>query len=119
VRRSRWGTLKFEGKPIEAAPIPVLARFVRPDDRMPGHAEARGRVPPRRVVTASDMTTFLADPQMHPVPVALAEAVLATQRRGRDIADPVEMRASGVHIQALLSRATGGDSTGSKAADDR
>jgi hypothetical protein len=76
-------------------------------------------VPPRRVVAASDVTAFLADPQMHPVPVALGEAVLATPGRGRDIADPVEMRASGVHVQALLSRATGGASTGLKAADDR
>ena len=61
---------------------------------MPGQAKVRGRVPPRRVVTASDMTAFLADPQMHPIPASLSQAVLATPRRRRDIADPVKMRAS-------------------------
>ena len=117
VRRCRRGTLEFERKLIEVAPIPVLARFVRPNDRMPGQTEVRSRVPPRRVVTASDMTAFLADPQMHPVPASLGQAVLATPRRRRDIADPVEMRASAVYAQALLSRATSGTSAGTKAAE--
>jgi hypothetical protein len=55
----------------QLASYAVLAWLVRPDDRMPGHAEMRGRVPPRRVVTASNMTAFLADTQMHPVPASL------------------------------------------------
>ena len=62
VRRCRRGTLEFELKLVEVAPIPVLARFVRSDDRMPGQAEVRCRVPPRRVVTASYVTASLADP---------------------------------------------------------
>ena len=111
VRRCRRGTLEYECKLVEVTPIPVLARFVRPDNRMPGHAEVRGRVPARRVVTASDVAAFLADPQMHPVPASLGQAVLATPGRGRDIVDPVEMRASAVHVQALPSRATGGASS--------
>lgn len=49
---------------------------------MTGQAEVRGRVPPRRVVTASDVTAFLADPQMHPVLASLSQAVLATPDEG-------------------------------------
>src|SRR6202011_4563165 len=78
VRRCRWGTLEFERKPVEIAPTPVLARLVPPYNRVPGQAEVRGRVPPRRVVTASDVIAFLAGPQMHPVPASLSQAVLAT-----------------------------------------
>jgi amidase len=53
---------RLERDVVEVAPVPVLARFVRSDDRMPGQAEVRCRVPPRRVVTASYVTAFLADP---------------------------------------------------------
>src|SRR5258708_33250543 len=99
MRRRRRGTPEFEKHLVKVTPITVLARFVRPDNRMPGQAEVRGRVPPRRVVTASDGTAFLADPQMHPVPASLSRAVLATPGRGRDIVDPVETRAAAVHGQ--------------------
>src|SRR5258708_8248254 len=56
-------------------------------------------MPDRRVVTASGVTAFLADPQMHPVPASLGQAVLATPGRGRDIVDPVQMRAAVVHVK--------------------
>jgi hypothetical protein len=56
---------------------------------------------------------------MHPVLAALGQAVLATPERGRDMADPAEMRAAATHGQALPSRATGGASAGSKAAENR
>jgi hypothetical protein len=55
------GTLEFEHELAEVAPIPVLARFVRPDNRVFGQAEVRGGVPARKVVTASGVTAFLAD----------------------------------------------------------
>src|SRR5258708_15905782 len=55
------GTLEFEHELVEVTPIPVLARFVRPDNRGPGQAEVRGGVSARRVVTASGVTAFLAD----------------------------------------------------------
>ena len=61
LRRSRRGTLEFEHELAEVAPIPVLARFVRPDNRVSGQAEVRGGGPARRVVTASGVTAFLAD----------------------------------------------------------
>src|SRR5258708_36255195 len=98
MRRRRRGTLEFEQHLVKVTPIPVLARFVRPDTRMPGHVEVRGRVPPRRVVTASDVTAFLTDPQVHPVLASLSQAVLATPGRGRDIVDPVEMHGAVVHV---------------------
>jgi hypothetical protein len=41
------GTLEFEYKPVEVTLIPVLARLVRPDNRRPGHAQGRGRMPSR------------------------------------------------------------------------
>ena len=34
---------------------------------MPGHVEVRGRVPVRRVFTASDVIAFLAELQVRPV----------------------------------------------------
>src|SRR5260370_10502464 len=93
------GTLEPDHKPVEIAPIPVLPRFVPPYSRVPGHVEVRSRMPDRRVVTASGVTAFLADPQMHPVPASLGQAVLATPGRGRDIVDPAQMRAAVVHVK--------------------
>src|SRR5258708_8983709 len=55
------GTLEFEHELVEVTPIPVLARFVRPDNRVSGQTEVRGGVSARRVVTASGVTAFLAD----------------------------------------------------------
>jgi hypothetical protein len=78
MRRCRRGTLEFEQHLVKVTPIPVLARLVRPDNRVPGDVEVRGGVLPRRVVTASDVTAFLANPQMDPVLAALGQAVLAT-----------------------------------------
>jgi hypothetical protein len=47
----------------------------------------------------------------------LLQAVLATPDDERDIVDPVEMRATLAHILALPSRATGGTTADSKAAE--
>ena len=82
MRRCRWGTLEFEHELVEVTPIPVLARFVRPDNRMPGQVEVRGRVPSRRVVTASDVTAFLAEPQVHPVLASLTRQSSQPQDEG-------------------------------------
>ena len=42
-------------------------------------AEVGGGVPPRRLVTAPDVPTFLAHAEVNPVAPALSEAVLATR----------------------------------------
>src|SRR5271169_5538687 len=118
MRRRRRGTLESGHGLVEVTPVPVLARFVRPDNRMPGHVEVRGRVPLRRVFTASDVTAFLAEPQVHPVLASLTRQSSPPQDKG--VTSWIRsMRAAAVHVQTLPSRAAGGAPVCSKAAENR
>src|SRR5690606_10020670 len=76
---------------VAVAPPPVLARLVRPDDRVVAVGAEVGRgVPVGRAVAAADVPAGLADPQVEPA-IAGAQAVLAAVRRGLHVADGVEV----------------------------
>ena len=74
-------------------PEPVLARFERPDDRVPARPPVRRRVSCQRVVTATDMAADRAAPQVHP-PAARGVTLDTTgsARRNRGIDDSAHNR---------------------------
>ena len=51
---------------LDIAPPPAFGRVITFDDRMPRRVKVFGRVPARRLVTASDMPARATDSQMKP-----------------------------------------------------
>src|SRR2546423_2956376 len=92
----RRGAVDREGEIVEVAVPPVLTRFVGLDDRVVLRGEVRGGVPVGRVVTAADVATRHAHPQVHPL-AADAQAVLAPGAARGDVDDLVEVRAGLAH----------------------
>src|SRR5205807_657239 len=76
VRRRRGCVGQLEGGLVDVAPVPVLARLERPDDRVARCQEVAGGVPAGRVVAAADVAALLADAEVDPVPPARGETVL-------------------------------------------
>src|SRR5947209_3526855 len=97
MRRSRRRSFELEADVVQVAVVPILARFVGADDRVPGAAEVRSRVLARRVVAAPDVAALLAHAQMHPVPAAGGGALDAPGPGGRDVADLIQVGAVLVH----------------------
>src|SRR5487761_455811 len=87
---------------VLVAPAPVLARFERPDDRMPGAPEMLGRVLVRRAVAATHGTARHAVAQVHPR-VPCREAVFTPLGAGGNLADLLEMCA---FVHHFLQRTT-------------
>jgi hypothetical protein len=67
MRRGGRCPFELKYKLVDVTPVPILTGFVRPYDGMSGSVKMLGRVPARRLITASDVTAFLAHPQMNPV----------------------------------------------------
>src|SRR5262249_32661294 len=82
---------------VDVAPVPVLARLERADERVRAHARVRRRMPVGRRVAAANVTAREADAEVQPL-VACPKAVLAAVDRGRQLEhlDLVEVRADGV-----------------------
>src|SRR5437016_2819427 len=80
------------------------SRFVGLDDRVVLRTEVRGGVPVRRVVTAADVATRHAHPEVHPL-APDAQAVLAPVATRSHVADLVEVSAGLVHAHARRARA--------------
>ena len=78
---------------VHIAPAPSFRRIVAFDDRMSGGVEMLGGMRIGRIVTATDMAAGAADPQMQPLAAAL-QALLATERARRDIADAGDVGAT-------------------------
>src|SRR4051794_3544644 len=93
MHRRRGCGGEVEAHLVDVAPEPAFAGFVGAHDRVGGRHEVAGGVAPRRAVAAADVTTGLADPQVHPVTAAGGEAFLAPPRRRCDGTDPVEVGA--------------------------
>src|SRR5437660_67939 len=89
-RRTRRPEL--EHQLIRIAPEPILARFIRADDRVLGGAEMFGCVLSWRVVAAADVPAAGAHAQMDP-PAARLEALHAAIAAGRHVTDLVEVHA--------------------------
>lgn len=68
---------------VDVAPPPLLARLEGPDHGVDDGPKVSGRVPARGVVTASDVTTREAFPQVDPIGRAEGQAVLAPLGRLR------------------------------------
>ena len=73
---------------INVAVAPILARFERLDDRMPGCDEVLRGVLILARVAAADVSAATAQSQMHPR-IACLQTLLAAMRARRDIADLV------------------------------
>src|SRR6202035_5834390 len=71
---------------IHVTPAPAFGRIVAFDDGMSGGVEMLGGMLVGRIVAAADMTAAAADPQMQPFAADL-QALLATERTWRDVAD--------------------------------
>jgi hypothetical protein len=67
MRRGWWCPFELKNKLVDVTPVPALSGFVRPYDGMSGFEKMLGCVPSRRLITASDVTAFLAHTQMNPV----------------------------------------------------
>src|SRR5450755_1134182 len=83
---------------VDKAPAPVLARFERAHDRMPGLARVAAGVPVRRGVAAPDLAARQAEAQMHPLAADL-QALLTARDLLRDLGDGdlIQMRAVDRH----------------------
>jgi len=83
---------------VDEAPAPILPRFRRANDRMPGRARMGCRVLVWRAVTTADMAAGLAHAQVHPVPAG-RETLLAARYRGRNLGhqNAVRVRADLIH----------------------
>src|SRR5260370_2558716 len=62
----RRAVAQVEHDVVDIAPAPALRRVITFDDRVPCLLEVSRRVPVRRVIAATDMTTAPAQPQMSP-----------------------------------------------------
>ena len=112
--RGRWRLVgEFEGQFFDEAPVPVLARFERPDDRVLGVLEVSRAVTTRRVVAATDVPAGLAHSEMHPIATAGLEALLTPGGTRFTRSDGVEVRAHG-HGQ-IMTRTAGHSTTRSGA----
>lgn len=78
-----WGQ---HADPVDVAPGPLLARFKRADDRVPGCIRVSRGVPVRRLVTAADVPAFEADAKVEPL-LAGSQAILASVYPLRQLAD--------------------------------
>ena len=93
VGRRRWRAVDFEEQLVAVAPPPVLARLVRPDQRVIGMLmPVGGGMAIRGVVATSDVPAVHAQPQMHPAATD-AEAVLAAVGTRCDLAHRVQVGA--------------------------
>jgi hypothetical protein len=81
---------------IDVAPQPSLAALERPDQRMPGRAEVRRRMPVARSIAAADVPARLALPQVHPH-IAERKALLTAVAGWMVVADLIEVRAGRWH----------------------
>ena len=88
--RGRRRSLQLESHLVDVAPVPVLARFVGPDDGVSHGPEVPGGVTPRGLVAAPHVAALLADAQVHPVTLAGRETVLTAGRRRGHVNDLVE-----------------------------
>jgi len=103
VGRRRWRAVDFEEQLVAVAPPPVLARLVRPDQRVIGMLmPVGGGMAIRGVVATSDVPAVHAQPQMHPAATD-AQAVLASVARRRDLGDLVEVGTGLSHRRGLRS----------------
>src|ERR1700733_12301923 len=87
---------------IHIAPAPSFRRIVAFDDGMSGGVEMFGGMFVGRIIAAADMAATSADPQMQPYAAAL-QALLATERARRDVADAGDVGAALCHAQPLSS----------------
>src|SRR5262249_43996587 len=92
---------EVEGDLVDVAPAPVLGRVVALDDRVLRLGEVLGRVSVGRAVAAADVAAAAAEPQVHPGRAG-AQALLAAERAGDDVADAAQVIA-GVRHQMLLA----------------
>src|SRR5439155_17763775 len=81
---------------IDIAPQPVLSRFIRSDQRVPGGVEMLGGVLVLRLVAAADMAAAEAQPEMDPWVTGL-QALLAAIGVRFEVSDLVEVRAGDRH----------------------
>src|SRR4051794_4056023 len=99
-RESNGGRAAFdpEGDLVDVAPVPVLARLERPDDRVTGVTVVAGGVPVGRVVAAADDAALCAASEVHPA-VAGLQALLAAghPRAAFRVLDGVQVGARGAH----------------------
>src|SRR6476469_7345624 len=82
---------------VDVAPVPVLTRLERADDRVRRGVRMCAGVAVGRVVAAADVPAGQADPEMEPL-AAHSQAILATVDGGGQLVDGdlVEMGADGV-----------------------
>jgi hypothetical protein len=102
VRRREWCVFEFEHEVVDVAVVPVLARFVRPDDRMADLSIVSGGVPERRLVTAADMSAGLTHAEVDPITPAEREAIHASVAARHDVFDLIEMRTDVSHRSTFL-----------------
>jgi hypothetical protein len=81
---------------VHIAPLPVLARLERLDDRVPSVKEVLRSVLILRRIAAADMAADEANAQVDPL-LAHLETLLAAVAAGCDIAYLVNMRAGSSH----------------------
>ena len=78
---------------IHIAPAPSFGRIIAFDNGMSGGVEMFGGMLVGRIVAAADMPATAADPQMQPFAADL-QALLATERTWRDVADAGDVAAA-------------------------
>src|SRR6201985_814407 len=83
---------------VHVAPAPRFRRIVALDDGMSAGAEMPGGMLVGRIVATTDMAAAAADPPMQPYAAAL-QALLATERARRDIANAGDVGAALCHAQ--------------------
>src|SRR5262249_39643585 len=96
----------LEGEVVHVAPVPVLTRFERLDDRVGGLVKVACRVSAGRVVATADVSALGAAAQVNPM-TAGAEALDTAVAARRDVEDLIQVGTSLGHAPGVADPSGG------------